>query len=79
MAERLNPDQRRNHLLHVAISIANANNTVRVTYAQIAVAANVSEATVRGYFGNRNSLWEMIRHDSRANPHVIEDAAIIGL
>lgn len=79
MAERLKPEQRMNQLLYCAVMLANQNKTVRVTYAQIAIAAGVTEATVRGVFGNRDNLWGTIARDDRAQQSVRDDAAILGI
>lgn len=79
MAQRLTRLQRGRLLLATAVKIANQNDTVMVTYDQIAVTQSVSIATVRGYFGNRDNLWEMIARDDAASEAVKETARTIGI
>lgn len=79
MAQQLTREQRYLHLLTTAVSIANASNTVMVTYEILASTCDVTVATVRAHFGNKNVLWQSIARHDKASVLVRENAAAIGI
>ena len=77
MAQHLKPDQRYSQLLHVAVELANHNQTVMVTQLDVANAAQVSVPTVRKYFKDKSTLWAAIARDPAANEAVRASARLL--